>query len=109
MAKQSFDLPLLSNAGDDDREVAVVLKALLPGDPSLHLTSVDPVAIFQRPSTPVLLQDEPTVTGFMRFAGLRVDNKGRAFPRRSRFAFPTSDCPVCHDWEPAEQPDRRMS
>jgi len=44
MAKQSFDLPLLSNAADDNREVAVVLKALLPGDPSLHLTTVDPVA-----------------------------------------------------------------
>ena len=58
---------------------------------SFEITSVDPVAIFQRPSTPVLLQDEPTVTGFMRFARLRMDNKGRAFPRQSRFAFPTSD------------------
>lgn len=45
MAKQSFDLPLLEKPADDDRrEVAVVLKAVMPGDPSLHLSGVDPVA-----------------------------------------------------------------
>ncbi len=58
---------------------------------SFEITSVDLVAIFRRPSTPLLLQDEPTVTGCLRFVRLRVGSKGRVFPRQSRFAFPTSD------------------
>ena len=44
MAKQSFDLPFQApSPSQDDREVAVVLKVLTPGDPSENVGDVDPV------------------------------------------------------------------
>ncbi|MEC9475741.1 MAG: GTPase HflX [Planctomycetota bacterium] len=44
MAKHSFDSSLHKLPSADDREIAVVLKAVMPGDPSINVGSVDPVA-----------------------------------------------------------------
>ncbi|MGE4601656.1 MAG: GTPase HflX [Planctomycetota bacterium] len=44
MAKQSFDKRIKETPADDDREVAVILKAVMPGDPSVKIGGVDPVA-----------------------------------------------------------------
>ena len=44
MANQSFDKRIEETPADDDREVAVILKAVMPGDPSVKIGGVDPVA-----------------------------------------------------------------
>ncbi|MGE4618476.1 MAG: GTPase HflX [Planctomycetota bacterium] len=70
MAKQSFDTRLHENPSDDDREIAVILKAVMPGDPSVKFESVDPVA---------------EISALADTAGLRIDavvlqNRSRPHP-----------------------------
>ena len=67
MAQQSFDLPHLETPSGDEREVAIVLKALMPGDPSLHVGSVDPVG---------------EITALADTAGVRID--GQVIQKRNR-------------------------
>ena len=42
MAKQSFDLPMLNDRLDGNRDAAIVLKAITPDDPSERFDDVDP-------------------------------------------------------------------
>ena len=59
MAKHSFDSSLQNTPSEDDREIAVILKAVMPGDPSVAVGSVDPVA---------------EIMALADTAGLRVDS-----------------------------------
>lgn len=59
MAKQSFDHRIQATSSDDDREIAVILKAVMPGDPSVKVGSVDPIA---------------EIMALADTAGLRVDS-----------------------------------
>lgn len=43
MAKQSFDLPLLHGESNDNLTRGIVVKAILPDDPSLHIPGLDPL------------------------------------------------------------------
>ena len=70
MAQQSFDLPHLETPSGDGREIAIVLKALMPGDPSLHVGSVDPVGEI------TALAD----TAGVRIAGQVIQKRNRPHP-----------------------------